>query len=105
VKPYKQFLGMGRNAGFCGGGAWEIAARWSYLDLSAKNVKAANYIASASTPPSPNPGVLNESTVALNWWWNEYTRIEFDWIHCMLDNNLHGFSSMDIAATRVQVEF
>jgi hypothetical protein len=38
-------------------------------------------------------------------WWNQYTRVQFNWIHTMLDNNARGFSAMDIFATRFQVEF
>ena len=56
-------------------------------------------------PPSINPGVLNESTVALNWWWNLYTRVQFNWIHGNLDNNVHGTSMFDIYAVRFQTEF
>ena len=113
VKPFSEFFGLGPNRGMCGWGAWEVAARWSYLDLSARNINASNYVigppgspaSDATTPPTSNPGVLNESTVALNWWWNMYTRVQFNWIHAMLDNNIRGFSSTDIYTARFQIEF
>ena len=38
------------------------------------------------------PGVLNESTVALNWYWNQFTRVQFNWIHNMLSSQYHGYS-------------
>ncbi len=105
VKPFADFFGI--KEGICGWGAWELAARWSYLNLSATNITPANQagFATAGPPPQPNPGVLNESTVALNWWWNLYTRVQFNWIHGMLDNNATGSSAFDIYAVRFQTEF
>ena len=35
--------GIGHGRGICGWGAWEVAARWSYLDLQTNRIKAANY--------------------------------------------------------------
>ncbi len=113
VNPFSQFFGLGPTKAMCGWGAWEVAARWSYLDLSARNINTANYVvgppgspaANATIPASTNPGVLNESTVALNWWWNMYTRVQFNWIHAMLENNVHGFSSTNIYTARFQIEF
>ncbi len=105
VKPFADFFGV--KTGMCGWGAWELAGRWSYLDLSATNINPANQtgLGSAGPPVSPNPGVLNESTVALNWWWNLYTRVQFNWIHGMLDNNANGKSLFDVFAVRFQTEF
>lgn len=113
VMPFSNFFGIGRHSPICGWGAWEVAARWSYLDLSARNINTANYVigppgsaaSNATTPPSSNPGVLNESTVALNWWWNMYTRVQFNWLHAMVDNNIRGFSATDIYTVRFQAEF
>ena len=57
-------------------------------------------------PPVPNFGVLNESTVGLNWWWNRYTRLQFNWIHAMPNyQNGTGFAPFDIFGSRFQVEF
>jgi phosphate-selective porin OprO/OprP len=110
VKPYSQFLGMGRNAGFCGFGAWEAAFRWSYLNLSSDKIVAANQLSGAGTPGSGatlgvNPGILNEYTAALNWWWNEYTRVQFNLIRSDVQSNRTGFNALSIAAVRFQVEF
>jgi phosphate-selective porin OprO/OprP len=113
VAPFSNFFGIGRHSPICGWGAWEIAARWSYLDLSARNINPANYVigppgsapSNATIPPTSNPGVLNESTVALNWWWNTYTRVQFNWLHAMVDNNIRGFSATDIYTARFQTEF
>ncbi len=45
-------------------GAWELKARWSSLTLN-----------------SVDRGVYNDITLGFNWYWNDRTRIMFDWIH------------------------
>ncbi len=111
VIPHTRFFGIGRKKGLCGWGAWELAARWSWLDLSSTQIRASNYVAGQSTypaavpPPQINPGVLNEPTVALNWWWNQYMRVQFNYIHSMVQTNSIGFYSTDIFALRFQTEF
>jgi phosphate-selective porin OprO and OprP len=106
VKPNSEFVGTGTHGRMCGWGAWELAARWTYLNLAATNYTPGNVLPGPAGPPAnPDPGALNESTVALNWWWNQYTRVQFNWIHTMLENNANGFSAMDIFATRFQIEF
>jgi len=106
VVPFTPFFGTGRHGRMAGWGAWELAARWSYVDLSAVNLNPANQLSNIKgPPPSPNAGVLNESTVALNWWWNRYTRVQFNWIHSMPNYKNYGFAPFDIFGTRFQVEF
>ncbi len=106
VEPFSQFVGTGKRGKICGWGAWEMAFRWSYLNLVGNNVNPANIIAGgAGPPPSPNPGAVNESTVALNWWWNRYTRLQFNWIHSMPSYTQFGYAPFDIFGTRFQVEF
>jgi phosphate-selective porin len=74
-------------------------------------VRANNYVPGQTTaptaipPPVINPGVLNEPTVALNWWWNEYMRVQFNYIHSMVQSNNSGFYATDIFALRFQTEF
>ena len=36
VKPFREFFGLGRDQWFCGWGAWEIAARYSYVNLASR---------------------------------------------------------------------
>ena len=106
VVPYSNFFALGRDCWFGGLGAWEIAARWSYLNLAENNLVAANQLSAAAGPPaSPNPGTLNNATLALNWWWNQYTRVQFNYIHAMLNSPNFGRSDTDIYATRFQIEF
>ncbi len=105
VKPFSEFFGLG-NRGMCGWGAWEVAGRWSYTNLNNAQLNPANQLSSAAgPPPSPNPGQLNNATLALNWWWNQYTRVEFNWIHSMIDNTNGGPSTMNTFASRFQIEF
>jgi phosphate-selective porin OprO/OprP len=103
-KPYSNFFGTGREHGMCGWGAWEVAARWTYLNIAATPTTVVNPTP-ATTPPIPNAGVLNESTLALNWFWNPYTRVQFNWIHSMMQYNSFGFRALDTFGSRFQIEF
>ena len=106
VVPHTSFFGTGRHGRIGGMGAWEIAARWSYVDLSGVNVNKANQLSpGGGTPPFVNPGVFNESTIALNWWWNRYARVQFNWIHAMPNYINYGQAPFDIFGTRFQIEF
>ncbi|MBX3414628.1 MAG: hypothetical protein KF708_18215 [Pirellulales bacterium] len=106
VTPYTDFFGLGRHARMCGWGAWEVTFRWSYLDLETGKILPVNQLSnSVGPPPSPNPGIVNESTIGLNWWWNRFTRVQFNWIHSMPDYPTVGVAPFDIFAARFQVEF
>jgi phosphate-selective porin OprO/OprP len=105
-RPNSPFYGSGRHGQVCGWGAWELAFRWSYLNLAADNILPQNQLSNlAGPPPAPNPGEVNQSTVAVNWYWNQYTRVQFNWIHSMPDFNTGGFAPWDIYGTRFQIEF
>jgi phosphate-selective porin OprO/OprP len=47
-----------------GSGAWEILARYGYLDLSDKGV---------------NGGIINSLTLGLNWHWNSNAKVQFNY--------------------------
>jgi phosphate-selective porin OprO/OprP len=90
VKPYTNFW-MVRGAGI-GTGAIELAARWSYLDLSGTT--------------DFECGEQNDFTLGVNWYWNPYMRWMFNYIHAenVYDNN--GLQpETDIIAVRGQVDF
>ena len=97
VKPFTNFwivsTGSGPSAGW---GAWELATRYSFLDLRGPAVGATN-----------NPGQLGDLTVGLNWYWNPYTRMMFNWIHAYgdLDRTPGVTNNTDILAMRLQVDF
>ncbi len=106
VVPFTPFFGTGRRGRIRGWGAWEIAFRWSYIDLSCTDLNQANEISNESGPPPvPDFGMLNESTLALNWWWNRFTRVQLNWIHSMPSYVGAGSAPLDIVGTRFQVEF
>lgn len=95
-RPYNRKSGvLGRviphnNFGVDGCGAWEIATRWSMLDLNDADIRG---------------GVLNTSTLGLNWYLNQFTKFQFNYIHAFLDSPLNGNSDADIFAVRAQVDF
>ncbi|MCA9270850.1 MAG: porin [Planctomycetales bacterium] len=84
----------------CGGGigAWEVAARWSWIDLNGPWL--------AVPPANPGPGrELTNVTLGANWYWNRYTKFQFNYIHAMLDDPAFGRSDADIWAVRGQIDF
>lgn len=73
-------------------GAWEIAARMSYIDLNGLNL--------------PGPGRrLTNYTAGLNWYLNNFTKMQFNWIHSDLDDATIGPSTADTVAMRCQLDF
>ncbi len=83
VVPHEPF---GRD----GWGAWEIAGRWSMLDLNDDDVHG---------------GRLNDLTFGLNWYLNKLTKFQLNYIHAFLDSPVNGNSDADIVAVRAQVDF
>lgn len=73
-------------------GAWEFAARVSYLDLNGTGL--------------PGPGRrLTDVTVGLNWYLNGHTKIQFNWIHADLDDPTLGGSQAQTFAMMGQIDF
>jgi len=96
-RPYNRKSGvLGRivpdqNFGSDGGcGAWEVAARWSYLDLNDSGI---------------NGGLLNDVTAGLNWYLNRNTKFQLNYVHAFLKTPGLGDSDADIVAMRAQVDF
>lgn len=93
VQPKSNF-----KPGAGGTGAWELAARWSFLDLNSGAIAG---------------GVMQNMTTGVNWYINPYTRWEFNFIHSWV--NGHDFTPFDTAnkirsesnafGTRVQLDF
>ena len=65
VKPFENFFLVSRcNDGLGHGwGAWEVAARFSYLNLNSNDI---------------NGGVGYDSTFALNWYWTSHSKLQMD---------------------------
>ena len=64
LKPATNFGGEDGN------GAWEIAARWSTIDLTDAGVAG---------------GEQDNLALALNWYLNPVTRMMLDWVHADVD--------------------
>lgn len=103
VTPYTEFFSLGRKSAFCGWGAWELSARWSYVNLNNPNANPLPGL--ATVPPTVNPGRLYDTTLGVNWIWNANSKLQFNWIHCYLDNAIYGNSACDIYAARFEVSF
>lgn len=70
-------------------GAWQVAARASYLDLSSGPVDG---------------GRVAETTLGLNWWWNRYLRWQFNYGYA----NVEGGASpgrLQVLQGRVQLMY
>ncbi|HUT13350.1 MAG TPA: porin [Thermoguttaceae bacterium] len=95
VTPYENFWIVNTPRGCRSGwGAWELAARWSCLNFAEIQGQQ-----------------LNDLTLGVNWYWNPYAKLMFNWIHPFAHNspaadppglvNADG----DVFAMRLQVDF
>jgi phosphate-selective porin OprO/OprP len=71
-------------------GAWEVAGRWSYIDLNSRDIQG---------------GRLNDMTLGLNWYLNPYAKVQFNYIRAFLDNPVHNDSITNIYGLRTQIDF
>ncbi len=106
--PFADFIPL-KWDGVRGWGAWGLAARWSVVDLTNPNKLDGHYYNSATntfnTTSKAGTGALNDTTLGVNWYINQHTKWQFNWIHAMLENSAKGFSSADLYVTRMQVDF
>jgi phosphate-selective porin OprO/OprP len=66
VKPRENFFLLRTEGGTAGGwGAWQIGARYNYLNLNSNGI---------------NGGELNNYTVGLNWFWNPNMKVQFNYM-------------------------
>lgn len=109
--PNEDFISVGRgpNRGVSGWGAWEIAARWSYVNLTNPSKLDGHYYNSVTNTFTGNNhagnGTLNDSTVGVTWFLNKHTKFQANWICAMLNNEAKGFSTANLYVTRIQVDF
>jgi phosphate-selective porin OprO/OprP len=81
VKPKRNFSGPGS-----GPGAWELAARYSEIDLTDEGIDG---------------GKLRDTTVGVNWYLNPNVRLMANWVHA--DRESDG--TADLFSGRFQVFF
>ncbi|MEI8019405.1 MAG: porin [Schlesneria sp.] len=106
--PFADFVPL-KWDGVRGWGACELAARWSVVDLTNPSKLDGHYYNSVTnsfngTSKAGN-GVLNDFTFGVNWYMNQHTKLQFNWIHAMLDNTKKGNSTAELFVTRMQVDF
>ncbi len=73
-----------------GPGAWEVALRWNYLDLSDKDISG---------------GYIDGTTIGLNWYLSPYTRLMFNYGLNDLHDPVDGRSAAQWLGTRLDVHF
>lgn len=97
VKPLQNFQ-IGRGTGF-GWGAWELKTRWSYIDVN--NL----YAAGLTGDTSKNAERVNNLAFGVNWYWNPYTRVVFDYWHSWSKLPNQGADEADLFGLRMQYDF
>lgn len=80
----------------CGGhgsgwGAWQVAARYSYIDMTDADITG---------------GVQNNVTLALNWWWNDRSRLMLNYILGRIEDRgpIGGFATGDFSALTMRFQ-
>jgi phosphate-selective porin OprO and OprP len=73
VIPHENYFVLRHGGG--GHGAWQIGARYNYLDLNDNGL---------------NGGILHNFTAGLNWFWNPNMKIQFDYMATHRDAALAG---------------
>ena len=99
VRPYEDFFRVRTCDGdvATGRGAWEVAYRFSYIDmLDGLTVKGA--------------GRAADHTVGLNWYLNPFTRVMFNYVHSLDTYNVSSTrrisgGNLDVFETRVAIDF
>jgi phosphate-selective porin OprO/OprP len=71
-------------------GAWELAARYSYIDLNSRDIQG---------------GRLADFTAGLNWYLNSYAKVQFNYIRAELTNAAFGSGIANIYGLRAQFDF
>ncbi|HUY34691.1 MAG TPA: porin [Pirellulales bacterium] len=88
VKPFENFFVL--KGGEHGKGAWEVAARASWISLNDKNVQG---------------GQLTDLTCGINWYLHPNAKLQFNYIHAFLTSPMGIDSNTDIFAMRAQAAF
>lgn len=91
LKIYENFFRVRTGEGICtGSGAWEVAARYSYLDLNDGVTRG---------------GRVDDYTLGVNWYLSNYFRLMFNYIYSHLDDPTAPESDANIFATRLDWHF
>lgn len=88
--PRSNVFDRNSGIGWTGGGAVELAVRWSYIDLNSNGVEG---------------GFMEEMTYGINWYLNPYTKLMFNYVRPTLSDPVFSKSQANSYAMRVQFEF
>ena len=88
VRPYEDFFRVRTSDGnvATGLGAWEVAYRFSYVDM-------------LDGLTNPGAGRAVDHTIGLNWYLNPYTRVMFDYVHSQ--DTYNAYNSTTKITTRI----
>ena len=83
---------LGHDGKTCrsGCGAWEVAGRWSYLDLNDGAIRG---------------GTIMDYTAGVNWYWNPYTKMVFNYVHAISNPAASPQARTDLFGVRAQIDF
>ncbi len=73
-----------------GWGAWQVAARYSFLDLNHSDIVG---------------GEGDSFTLGVNWHWNSQARLQFNYIRGNIDREYRGFGDFGIIGMRFMIDF
>jgi phosphate-selective porin OprO and OprP len=91
IIPFENAFWVRTAQGPCHGkGAWEIASRFSHVNLNDAPIRG---------------GMLTDWTMGLNWYLNPYCKIQANYIRAFLDHRRTGKSTTDIFGLRAQIDF
>jgi phosphate-selective porin OprO/OprP len=92
VFPHENFFRVRTADGSIGRGkgAWEIAGRYSFIDLNDANIQG---------------GTMYDFTIGLNWYLNAFTRVKWELIQANLNRGPVGDSQAYIAGMRFDIDF
>ncbi|WP_437188099.1 OprO/OprP family phosphate-selective porin [Planctomicrobium sp. SH668] len=101
LTPFADFIPLKKD-GIRGWGAWEVGARWSFVDIRNPDSLNGHYLNGTSRNGN---GILHDTTLGFTWFLNKHTKLQGNWIHCMLNNVEKGHSTANLFVSRVQVDF
>jgi len=93
VKPFENFFRVRTSDGNVetGLGAWELAYRYSWLDLDDGDVLG---------------GTTADHTFGVNWYWNPYMRLMFNYVHAQVSPPRNATKAdFNVFQFRAQVDF
>ena len=92
VKPFEDFSyrESSRLGPVRGGGAWQVAVRFSYADFNDEEILG---------------GRGKSVTAALNWYWNDHSRLQMNYIVGRIDDRLASLSAGGSVITSGDYQF